>query len=182
MYSTLNRIVHFSYFDPNYERSGSNVTGLARAYCYLNYSNQPLPEYGPTIAYIWIKFYKNENEQIQYSEILSSYLQMIWCFWRPQNSICNNKGKAKLSLRLTDYALCHEDVWGSGCVELCILDLGTRWRWVVSITSRPLYPRGKSPGTYWVGGWVGSRTSLDDVEKNLAPIGTRTPTPRSSSP
>jgi hypothetical protein len=26
-----------------------------------------------------------------------------------------------------------------------ILDLGTRWRWVVSFTTRPLYPRGKSP-------------------------------------
>jgi hypothetical protein len=26
-----------------------------------------------------------------------------------------------------------------------ILDLGTRWRWVVSFTRRPLYPRGKSP-------------------------------------
>jgi hypothetical protein len=24
-----------------------------------------------------------------------------------------------------------------------ILDLGTRWRWVVSFTSRPLYPQGK---------------------------------------
>jgi hypothetical protein len=26
-----------------------------------------------------------------------------------------------------------------------ILNLGTRWRYVVSFTSRPLYPRGKSP-------------------------------------
>jgi hypothetical protein len=24
-------------------------------------------------------------------------------------------------------------------------DLGTRWRWVVSFTPRPLYPQGKSP-------------------------------------
>jgi hypothetical protein len=34
---------------------------------------------------------------------------------------------------------------GSGCVAPCIPDLGTRWRWVVSFTSRPLYPQGKSP-------------------------------------
>jgi len=26
-----------------------------------------------------------------------------------------------------------------------ILDLGTRWYWVVSFTTRPLYPQGKSP-------------------------------------
>jgi hypothetical protein len=29
----------------------------------------------------------------------------------------------------------------------------------------PLYPRGKSHGTHWIGGWVGPRTGLDDVEK-----------------
>jgi hypothetical protein len=27
-----------------------------------------------------------------------------------------------------------------------ILDPGTRWRWVVGFTPRPLYPRGESPG------------------------------------
>jgi len=26
-----------------------------------------------------------------------------------------------------------------------ILDLGTRWRWVVSFTPQPLYPQGNSP-------------------------------------
>jgi hypothetical protein len=34
--------------------------------------------------------------------------------------------------------------WGSGCIAPRILDLGTRWRWVVSFTPRPLYPQGKS--------------------------------------
>jgi hypothetical protein len=29
---------------------------------------------------------------------------------------------------------------------------------------RPLYPRVKSPGIHWIGGWVGPRTGLDDVE------------------
>jgi hypothetical protein len=42
------------------------------------------------------------------------------------------------------------------------LDLGTSWRLVVNFTSRPLYPRRKSP---LVGGWVGHRAGLDDVEK-----------------
>jgi hypothetical protein len=34
--------------------------------------------------------------------------------------------------------------WGSGGIGPRILDLGTRWRWVVSFTPQPLYPQGKS--------------------------------------
>jgi len=34
--------------------------------------------------------------------------------------------------------------WGSGGIESRILDLSTRWIWVVSFTIRPLYPQGKS--------------------------------------
>jgi hypothetical protein len=41
-----------------------------------------------------------------------------------------------------------------------ILDLGTSWRWVVSFTSRPLYPR-----YHWIGLWTGPKAGLDDVEK-----------------
>jgi hypothetical protein len=33
---------------------------------------------------------------------------------------------------------------GSGGIAPRILDLGTRWRWVVSFTPRPPYPQGKS--------------------------------------
>jgi hypothetical protein len=54
---------------------------------------------------------------------------------------------------------------GSGCIDPHFLDLGTSWRWVVSFTPRPLYPRGKSHSTHWIGGWVGPRAGLDDVEK-----------------
>jgi hypothetical protein len=39
-----------------------------------------------------------------------------------------------------------------------------------------------TPGTRWIGGWVGPRARLDDVEKILDPTGTRTPAPHSSSP
>jgi hypothetical protein len=34
---------------------------------------------------------------------------------------------------------------GSGCADPRFLDLGTRWRWVISFTPLPRYPRGKSP-------------------------------------
>jgi hypothetical protein len=40
-----------------------------------------------------------------------------------------------------------------------------------------LLPRKEPPGTHWMGGWVGPRASLDDVEKIYDPTGTRTPDP-----
>jgi hypothetical protein len=45
------------------------------------------------------------------------------------------------------------------------LDLGTSWTWMVSFTLRPLYFRGRSRGTHWIGGWSDPRAGLDDVEK-----------------
>jgi hypothetical protein len=50
-----------------------------------------------------------------------------------------------------------------------ILDLGTRWRWVVSFTPWSLYPRGKRP-RYPLDRRVGERQStsgLCGVEKNI---------------
>jgi hypothetical protein len=44
--------------------------------------------------------------------------------------------------------------------------------------------RGNSAGSYWIGGWVGPRTGLDDEgeEKNLTHTGTRTATLLPSGP
>jgi hypothetical protein len=53
-----------------------------------------------------------------------------------------------------------------------ILDLGTRWRYVVSFTPWPLYPR-----YHFRGGRVGPRGGLDAMgtrKKSPAPIGNRT--------
>jgi hypothetical protein len=36
--------------------------------------------------------------------------------------------KLKLSLCLTNQQLRHEDVWESGCIDPCYIDLGTSWR------------------------------------------------------
>jgi hypothetical protein len=35
-----------------------------------------------------------------------------------------------------------DDIRGSGCIDLCILDLSTRWIRVISFTPWPLYPQG----------------------------------------
>jgi hypothetical protein len=40
----------------------------------------------------------------------------------------------------------------SGYIEQHFLDLGTSWRWVVSFTPRPLYPRARDPSTHCIGG------------------------------
>jgi hypothetical protein len=71
--------------------------------------------------------------------------------------------KVKLSLCLTNEALRHEGVWGSGCIEPHFLDLGT------SFTPCPFPPRGKS---------THSRYGRRVEKKILDPTGTRTPTPR----
>jgi hypothetical protein len=56
--------------------------------------------------------------------------------------------KKKRSLCLTNEALRHEGLWGSGCIHPRFLDLSTSRRWVVSFTPRPLYPREIVPDTF----------------------------------
>jgi hypothetical protein len=78
------------------------------------------------------------------------------------------KGKkvaVKLSLCLTNKALCHEDQWGSGCIDPHVIDFSTTWRWAVSFMPQPLYPGERAPGTHCIGSWMGLRAGLDDVEK-----------------
>jgi hypothetical protein len=65
--------------------------------------------------------------------------------------------------------------WGSGGIAPHILDLGTRWRWVISFTPRTLYSPGKEPlvsmrlcglrSRSWRGG--------EEVNKFPPPTGTR---------
>jgi hypothetical protein len=54
---------------------------------------------------------------------------------------------------------------GSECIDPRFLDLGTGWRRVAGFTPRPLYLWGKNPRTHWIGGWVGPRVGLDNMEK-----------------
>jgi hypothetical protein len=62
--------------------------------------------------------------------------------------------------------------WDSGGIAPRILNLGTRWRWVVRFTPRPLYPQGKSP---WYPlhrrlGGKQSRSGRGGEEKNSHPL------------
>jgi hypothetical protein len=59
--------------------------------------------------------------------------------------------------------------WGSRDKAPRILKLGTKWRWMVSFTLRPLGRRRKDPGNRWIIGWVGPRVGLDAATKRKNP-------------
>jgi len=72
----------------------------------------------------------------------------------------------------------HEDLWGSGGLAPHILNLRTRWRWVVRFMPRSLYPEGRAFPLLEI--WVIPRDGLDWVAEkkmkySLASIGNRTP-------
>jgi hypothetical protein len=100
---------------------------------------------------------------------------------KPTNKyICSSihSMKANLSLCLTNWALRHEELWRSACIDPRILDLCPCWRWVVSFMPGPLYPWGKSPRyplDRRVGGlrnqsrWRGRRKSRPYLDSNSEP-------------
>jgi hypothetical protein len=98
-----------------------------------------------------------------FSKSPASCSQVVW------------KIKVKLSLCLTNWALRHEDLRGTGCIDPRFLDVGTSCRWVVSLTPRTLYPR--YPLERRLDG-PQSRSGRRVEEKILDTTGSRTPTPR----
>jgi hypothetical protein len=90
------------------------------------------------------------------------------------------KGKVAPVIFLTKHHAM-KGCWVSGGIAPRIVDLGTRWRWVVSFTTRPLNPQGKNPwcplyrrlGGPWTRWWR---------EKFPTHAGTRTPNHPTCSP
>jgi hypothetical protein len=90
------------------------------------------------------------------------------CFRRGQNKGQSfTKGYQFTMTRregLTDEALCHEDVWGSGCIDPRILDSAlVGGEWSASRIGR-FIPKERAPRIHWTGGWMGPGTCMDDVE------------------
>jgi hypothetical protein len=85
----------------------------------------------------------------------------------------------KLSLSLINhYAM---KTWGSGSIDHVFVT-SALVEGECSASSPGLFtPGARATFTYWVGRWVGPRAGLDDMEKILAPIGTRTLTSRLSA-
>jgi hypothetical protein len=84
----------------------------------------------------------------------------------------------QLSLCLTKHHTMKK-YWGSGGIASHVLDLGTRWRWVVSFTPRPLYP----VSIVWEAEWAPEPFCTRWWrEKFPAPAGNRTLELRLSNP
>jgi hypothetical protein len=126
----------------------------------------PLPQYA-FMAWCWLK----AQGQLYLTLPLLSLLH--------QDRICRYEllGCRVLWSPCFKWAPRHEGVLGSGGIAPRILDSGTRWRWVVSFTPRPLCTQGKCPWYPLDWRWVGPRAGLDTVVKRKfpAPAGTRTP-------
>jgi hypothetical protein len=92
---------------------------------------------------------------------------------------------SKLFLCFFNWAPHHEGVLGSECTAPRILQLGTRWKWVVSFTPRPLYLPGKEPlaSIGWEAGWAPEAVWTRWWREIFsAPTGTRTPDHPSRNP
>ena len=82
------------------------------------------------------------------------------------------KGESKLARVHLQQA---KDVTRS--IATLVLILGTRWRWVVHFTPRPLYPGERTSAPRWIGDWWGPIPALDGFkrrEKSLVSIAIRT--------
>jgi hypothetical protein len=66
--------------------------------------------------------------------------------------------------------------WESGHIDVCIINLSTGWRQVVSFMPQPMQ---KAHSTYWIRGWMGPRAREKVVErkKPFAPAAAKNPTP-----
>jgi hypothetical protein len=88
------------------------------------------------------------------SEILTSVIK-----WRTDRSTRLSSRIPWSIVKLSRYR--HAGTNGERKQLLLILDLGSEWGWMVSITPWPRFAPGKDPGIHWIGGWVGLRAGLD---------------------
>jgi hypothetical protein len=68
---------------------------------------------------------------------------------------------ARIKVKWSRYTLWRRLGWEEEKL-LLILNFGTRWGWVMSITPRPRFTPGeRTSGTHCTGGWVGPRAGMD---------------------
>jgi hypothetical protein len=121
----------------------SNLFRLHTSFCFNVQISQPYKSDG--IAKILYSF----NRDCLWTKFVFKTLFRI-------SKICKNL--ISLHYILNSLSLClikHHAIktyWGSGCIASRILDFGTKWWWVISLT-----PSERAPGTHWIGGWVDPR-------------------------
>ena len=86
------------------------------------------------------------------------------CLFRSWVKSCNNKSKSYVSI-----CAHQEGIWRSGCTTPPIHIVGIRWRWVVSLTTLPLYPRETAPSTHSIRDSLGAIYGLYAFDKITNP-------------
>jgi hypothetical protein len=85
-----------------------------------------------TIPYTFLKIFLSHAFNLTLSKSLHIQFSCVCylCHFSKPVAILTERMdiKVKLSLCLTNYALRHGGVWGSGCIDPNFLDLGTSWR------------------------------------------------------
>jgi hypothetical protein len=136
----------------------------------------------------WINLWRPERSfRIRPLYFFIKLMFLVQLVWRPTaNCISRIQWdtsllKVKLSLCLTNEALQHEGVRGSGYIDLRFLDPGIIWMWVVSFTPRPFYSTKKYPRPHHTMDrrldGPRNQSTRQEEEKIIYPTGTRTPTP-----
>jgi hypothetical protein len=90
------------------------------------------------------------------------YILLLFCYYKfTEVWISKAGGKVKVAVIIDLYKRYmprrQMEEWMYRSTYSC---LGTSWRWVVSFT-----PWERAPGTHWIGGWVGPRTGVDEMER-----------------
>jgi hypothetical protein len=138
---------------------------VSRRKKFLLFSRQNISQFLLVFAYYVIFGQKVKGEVVPMLSFnwappppLPQYVFMAWCLIKNRDNF-------------TFTSPLHEDVMGEWGIAPRILDLGTRWRWVVSFTPRPLYLPGKNP-LYPLDRRLGgphSRSGRGGEEKNSQP-------------
>jgi hypothetical protein len=117
-----------------------------------------------SLQWIALRFVKNNKES-----------NVTLCQTCNRGVIVSQKGEGKfVPVLLIIWIRC----MGEWTCSSTILDLVTRWKWVINFTLRLLYPREKAAGNHWIGGQVNSEPvwTLSRREKYLILAGNQTPT------
>jgi hypothetical protein len=109
MYSTVNRIFHFSCFDPNYPTSRLTVTGLARVYYTIKEQISFLENLDDVITDDWCVKPKPKPKP-KYRVLIQEKLDIIrsqlkHLLYKPLKHLAQEMGTAKKTARTTTKSL-----------------------------------------------------------------------------
>jgi hypothetical protein len=101
---------------------------------------------------------RNTNQWMLFTEVIAAYCEdhtrHIYILWARCWASSVKPGRAHTNHLVSSHRPNHKGIWGCSGIAPIILNLGTRWMWVVKSTPRPLHHRRKNASTHRTGGWV----------------------------